>query len=107
MTAERPDNLLVRPAPRLMEINWFWRRLWSFAVTLALLAIVALHAWFLGREGLNPEQAAAIQRTVWAELGLIAFVGAIYVGGATVYECWQLVSAVRVDRALLGRGDQA
>lgn len=91
---------LVPPAPRLVEINWFWRRLWSFLVTLALLALLAVQVFQLGEPGLSEAQAQAHQGIAWGNLGLIAFVGLIYVGGATAYEVVQLVAAARVDRGL-------
>lgn len=93
---------LVQPAPRLQEVQWLWRRLWSFAVTLIGLAVLAGIVWLLGQPGLSATQAHALQAMGYVVAGLIAFVGLIYVGGATTYEIWQLVSAVRIDRAILG-----
>lgn len=100
MSEPDAEARLTPPAPRLIEINWFWRRSWSFLVTLVLLGLVGWLIHTLGRAGLSDAQAGAVQGVAFASLGLIAFVGLIYVGGATAYELSQLAAAARGDRDL-------
>jgi hypothetical protein len=90
---------LVQPTPQLHEINWFWRRSWSFGVTLACLILLAFIVWALAYRNLVPD---AAQPLSWVGLGLIAliaFVGLLYVAGATAYEFVQLGQAARVEVA--------
>lgn len=94
---------LVPPAPRLKEIEWLWRRWWSFGVTVAALAIVAFIVWSLRSPGLADAQALALQYVAYGLIGTVIFVGLIYVVGATAYELTQLVQAARVQIAI-GRG---
>ena len=92
------------PTPRLREVTWLWRRLWSFGVTFGALAIVAFIVSVLPEAGLALPQAVALQQVAFALIGLIVFVGLIYVVGATAYELVQLIEAARVDRARAGGG---
>ncbi len=92
-------DLRVQPAPRLNEINWFWRRFWSFGVTFIALAIVAGIVWSLRAPHLGPAQAMALQSVGYGLIGTVVFVGLIYVVGATTYELAQLAAARRVDVA--------
>ncbi len=98
MTVRDPSTL-TQPTPRLREVTWLWRRLWSFGVTFAALAIVAGIVFVLPGAGLALAQAVALQQVAFALIGLIVFVGLIYVVGATAYELVQLVEAAKVDRA--------
>lgn len=92
-------DLRVQPAPRLNEINWLWRRLWSFGVTVFALVIVAGIVWTIRAPDLGPAQALALQNIGYALILTVIFVGLIYVVGATTYELVQLVQAGRVDVA--------
>ncbi|MGH7027358.1 hypothetical protein [Brevundimonas sp.] len=103
-------DLRVQPAPRLNEINWFWRRLWSFSVTFVALAIVGGVVWTLRAPHISAGQAMALQSIAYGLIGTVVFVGLIYVVGATTYELAQLAAARRVDVARAGVGipaDQA
>jgi hypothetical protein len=95
----RDPATLTQPTPRLREVTWLWRRLWSFGVTFGALAIVAGIVMVLPGTGLALAQAVALQQVAFALIGLIVFVGLIYVVGATAYELVQLVEAAKVDRA--------
>lgn len=97
--SDRDPATLTQPTPRLREVTWLWRRLWSFGVTFAALAIVAFIVFVLPEAGLAATQALALRQVAYALIGLIVFVGLIYVVGATAYELVQLVEAARVDRA--------
>lgn len=92
-------DLRVQPAPRLNEINWLWRRLWSFGVTVAALVIVAGIVWTIRAPHLGAAQAMALQHIAYGLILTVIFVGLIYVVGATAYELVQLVQAARVDVA--------
>lgn len=94
------DTPLTPPTPRLVEVQWFWRRVWSFTVTLTALLIVGFIVWSLRLAGLGAAQAAALQGVAYALIGVVVFVGLIYVVGATAYELVQLVQAAKVDLAL-------
>lgn len=94
---------LVQPTPRLKEIEWLWRRWWSFGVTVVALAIVAFIVWSLRGIGMTDAQAVALQHIAYGLIGTVVFVGLIYVVGATAYELTQLVQAARVQIAI-GRG---
>lgn len=94
---------LVPAAPVLKEIEWLWRRWWSFGVTLISLAIVAFIVWALRQPGLGDAQAVALQQIGWGLIGTVVFIGLVYVVGATAYELTQLVQAARVQIAI-GRG---
>lgn len=97
------DAQLMPPVPRLKEIEWLWRRWWSFGVTLISLAIVAFIVWSLRATGMSDAQAVAMQHVAYGLIGTVVFVGLIYVVGATAYELTQLVQAARVQIAI-GRG---
>lgn len=99
------DTSLVPPAPRLGEIEWLWRRWWSFSVTLIALIIVAFIVWSLRGVGMTDAQAVAMQHIAYGLIGTVIFIGLIYVVGATAYELTQLVQAARVQIAI-GRGGQ-
>lgn len=92
-------DLRVQPAPRLREINWLWRRLWSFGVTIIALAIVAGVVWSIREPHLGSAQAIALQHVAYGLIVTVIFVGLIYVVGATTYELAQLIEARRVDVA--------
>ena len=96
-------DALTPPTPRLQEVQWFWRRWWSFGVTVIALAIVAAIVWSLRSTGITDAQAAALQGVAFALIGTVVFVGLIYVVGATAYELVQLVQAAKVDIAIGGR----
>jgi hypothetical protein len=93
------EATLTQPTPRLIEVQWFWRRSWSFLVTVVALAIVAGIVWCLGQPGLTDLQSRALQGVAYALIGLIVFVGLIYVAGATAYEAIQLIQGAKVDLA--------
>lgn len=93
---------LTQPTPRLQEVQWFWRRLWSYGVTVLALAIVTVIVWALGWVSLSDAAAHALQGVAYALIGLTVFVGLVYVVGATAYEIIQLIQAASVDR-LMGR----
>ncbi len=95
-----PETLLTPQTPRLVEVQWFWRRSWSFLVTVVALLIVGFIVWALRGPGLADAQAAALQGVAYACLGVVVFIGLIYVVGATAYELVQLVQAAKVDLAL-------
>jgi hypothetical protein len=97
------DASLVPAAPQLKEIEWLWRRWWSFSVTVIALAIVAAIVWTLREPGLGAAQAVALQQIAWGLIGTVIFIGLVYVVGATAYELTQLVQAARVQIAI-GRG---
>lgn len=97
------DAGLVPAAPVLKEIEWLWRRWWSFGVTAISLAIVAFIVWALREPGLGAAQAMALQQIGWGLIGTVVFIGLVYVVGATAYELTQLVQAARVQIAI-GRG---
>lgn len=94
------DTTLTPPTPRLVEVQWWWRRIWSFLVTIVSLGIVAFIVWSLRGPDLGAAQAAALQGVAYALIGVVVFVGLIYVVGATAYELVQLVQAAKVDLAL-------
>ena len=94
------DASLVPAAPRLKEIEWLWRRWWSFGVTVVALAIVAFIVWSLRGVGMTDAQAIALQHIAYGLIGTVVFVGMIYVVGATAYELTQLVQAARVQIAI-------
>ena len=96
------DTSLVPAAPRLKEIEWLWRRWWSFGVTVVALAIVAFIVWSLRGVGMSDAQAIALQHIAYGLIGVVFFVGLIYVVGATAYELTQLVQAARVQIAIGG-----
>lgn len=100
------DAPLIPPVPRLKEIEWMWRRWWSFGVTLIALAIVGFIVWSLGGSTMTDAQALAMQHIAYALIGTVIFIGLIYVVGATAYELTQLVQAARVQIAI-GRGGQS
>ncbi|QQQ19691.1 hypothetical protein JIP62_06280 [Brevundimonas vitis] len=93
------EATLTQPTPRLVEVQWVWRRSWSFLVTVIALVIVAGIVWCLGQPGVVDLQARALQGVAYALIGLIVFVGLIYVVGATAYELVQLIQAAKVDLA--------
>lgn len=97
------DASLMPPVPRLKEIEWLWRRWWSFCVTGVSLVLVAGIIWALRQPGLTDAQALALQGLGYALCGTVVFIGLIYVVGATAYELTQLVQAARVQIAI-GRG---
>lgn len=97
---------LTQPTPRLQEVQWFYRRLWSYGVTVLSLVIVAGIVWALGMVSLGDAAASALQGIAYALIGLTVFVGLIYVVGATAYEVIQLVQAASVDRILGRRAGQ-
>ncbi|NBB51484.1 hypothetical protein GVN24_24675 [Rhizobium sp. CRIBSB] len=97
--------LRTPPAPRLVEIQWLWRRLWVFTTTLVSLAILAGIVLALAGAGLNAAAAPALAGVAYGLIALIAFIGLIYVVGATAYELTQLVTAARVDLASLRPAD--
>lgn len=94
------DAPLTPPTPRLVEVQWFWRRVWSYLVTVFALGIVAFIVLALRAPDLGTAPAAALQGVAYALIGLVVFVGLIYVVGATAYELVQLVQAAKVDLAL-------
>ncbi len=97
------DTSLVPPVPRLKEIEWLWRRWWSFGVTVIALAIVGFIVWSLRAAGMTDAQAIAMQHIAYGLIGTVVFIGLVYVVGATAYELTQLVQAARVQIAI-GRG---
>lgn len=99
-------DALTQPTPRLQEVQWLWRRWWSFGVTVIALAIVGFIVWTLPAPELTAPAAVALQNIAYALIGTVIFVGLIYVVGATAYELTQLVQAAKVDLAL-GRKDPA
>lgn len=99
------SDLRIQPAPRLNEISWLYRRLWSFLVTVVALAIVAGIVWTIRAPHLGAASAGALQNIAYALIGTVVFVGLIYVVGATTYELVQLVQAARVDVARSRAGD--
>lgn len=99
---------LIQPTPRLKEIEWLWRRWWSFSVTAIGLAIVAFIVWSLRQAGMTDAQAVALQHIAYGLIGTVVFVGLIYVVGATAYELTQLVQAAKVQIAIgIGRGGRS
>lgn len=90
---------LTPPTPRLVEVQWFWRRCWSYGVTVVALVIVGCIVWALRSPDLVPAAAPALQGVAYGLIGLVALVGLIYVVGATAYELVQLVQAAKVDLA--------
>lgn len=100
MNPDSPDIGLVQPAPRLVEIQWFWRRLWVFVTTIGNLVLLAGIVWALAH-------GAASMLLVWVALALIAFqalIGAVYILGATSYELVQLLTAAKIDIAAIKVG---
>lgn len=103
---EAASPALVQPSPRLHEINWGWRRAWSFGVTLICLGLLAWVVGALAHAGLTPQAAQPLAWVGFGLIGLIAFVGLLYVAGATAYEFVQLASATRIQVASLNVGDR-
>lgn len=95
---------LVQPAPRLQEVNWLWRRWWVFGVTFGGLVILNAIVVALARQGLTPASAAALAGVAYGLIALNAFVGLIYVVGATAYELVQLAASARIDLAAIKIG---
>lgn len=77
----------------LPEVNWLYRRLYSFGLTFAAAALVGFVAARLTDVG-------ALRAIALGALGVIVLTQLLYVGGATLYEIWQLVSAVRTKRTV-------
>lgn len=98
------DARLVPPPPRLQEINWRYRRFFSFGLTLLSLTLLAGIIWSLGNLQLGQGAVAALTGIAYALIVLIAAVMLIYVGGATTYELVQLAQAAKIDISLGKRG---
>lgn len=95
----RPDATLTQPSPRLNEIQWLWRRLWVFGVTGANLALLAGIVWSFSQASPAQHAAQALAGVAYGLIALNAFIGLIYVVGATAYELTQLVASARIDLA--------
>lgn len=93
------EPTLTQPSPRLNEIQWLWRRLWVFGVTGANLSLLGGIIWSFSQASPAPAAASAMAGIAYALIGLNAFIGLIYVVGATAYELTQLVSSARIDLA--------
>lgn len=93
------DATLTQPSPRLNEIQWLWRRLWVFGVTAANLILLGGIIWTFSQASPAAPAASAMAGVAYGLIGLNAFIGLIYVVGATAYELTQLVSSARIDLA--------
>lgn len=93
------EPTLTQPSPRLNEIQWLWRRLWVFGVTVANLGLLAGIIWTFSQASPSAPAASALAGVAYGLLALNAFIGLIYVVGATAYELTQLVSSARIDLA--------
>jgi hypothetical protein len=96
--------VLTPPPPQLREIQWFWRRLWVFVVTTANLALLAGIIWTFSRAAPAAPAAAALSGIAYGLIALNAFLGLIYVVGATAYELTQLLASARIDLAFARLG---
>lgn len=93
------DATLTQPSPRLNEIQWLWRRLWVFGVTAANLILLGGIIWTFSQASPAAPAASALAGVAYGLIALNAFIGLIYVVGATAYELTQLVSSARIDLA--------
>lgn len=93
------DAVLTPAPPRLREIQWLWRRLWVFVVTGANLGLLAGIIWTFSQASPSAPAAQALAGVAYGLISLNAFIGLIYVVGATAYELTQLVASARIDLA--------
>lgn len=78
-------------ASDLPKVQWFWRRVFVFALTAVLCAIV----WRLTERVTDIPMLHDVARI---SLGIIALLVFAYVVGATATDCVSLVSALRTTR---------
>ena len=73
------------------ERGWMWRRLFSWALATAMVALLAVIVLRLS----DPRALQAVALMVCGELALVVL---FYMGGATLTDIWRLISAVRTTR---------
>lgn len=74
------------PAPRLAEVKWTWRRLYSFGLAAACL-------WLIRMIIVRPQDVGQLQGLGLALCGLIALVTLVYVAGALATDIARIIEA--------------
>jgi hypothetical protein len=77
----------------LPEVQWTFRRLYTYGLTLICLGLLAGIIHLLRTE---PEP---LLRIAYCLVGIIVLQQLFYTGGATLTDVWRLVSAVRNNRS--------
>lgn len=78
-------------ASDLPELDWFWRRVYVFALTIAC----CLFIWLVAR---RVEDVATLREAIRNAMGIIVLLNILYLAGASAEKIVQLVSAVRTTR---------
>lgn len=86
----------VRLAPataEMPEIRWTFRRWFTYVASAVLAALLAFIIW-------RTADPKTLRDLGLALCALIALLQLLYLGGATLTDLWQLVSAVRTTRII-------
>lgn len=75
----------------LPEINWLWRRIFIFMVTMGAMGHVAWTAY-------RVTDVQTLRQTIFYDQGLIALMALLYIAGASSEAITRLVGAVRTSR---------
>ncbi len=91
-----PDTATIRTvehgdASDLPETNWFWRRVFTFILTAAVL----LFAWRISE---RLTDVATLRMALRYSLGIIALLSLLYLAGASTEAITRLFAAVRTTR---------
>lgn len=78
-------------ASDLPELDWFWRRVYVFALTVAC----CLFVWLVAR---RVTDVATLREAIRNAMGIIVLLNILYLAGASAEKIVQLVSAVRTTR---------
>jgi hypothetical protein len=87
----------LKPAAEhgLPEVTWLWRRVFTYAVTLACLGLL----WFvIGKI----TEVHSLERIAWGLIGVVVLQILFYTGGATLTDIWRLVVVLRT-RQIAGK----
>ncbi|HVY32838.1 MAG TPA: hypothetical protein VG960_00330 [Caulobacteraceae bacterium] len=87
-------------AAELPEVQWLWRRWFTYVLTVLLCLIVAQVIRTLPDRQLTPAAASALEHLGLSALALIALLILFYLGGATLTDLQRLVALAR-DRIAL------
>ncbi len=85
------------PLPRLAEISWRYRRLFSFG-------LVAACCWLVRAIIFRTEDPAVLKALALALCGLIALVTLVYVTGALATDIARIVAMVKTARIITEKG---
>ncbi len=85
--------ILVAPPPEqdLPEIQWLWRRVYTYGLTVILAALFGVIIW-------RTKDAATLKLFGEILAGLIALQSLLYLAGATCTDITRLVKAVELHR---------